>query len=493
MGPVYKCPLFGWQNHSVFHRKLSFIGGFNTAGDNDFTDGDFPNNVTVGNPIAMTPVLGNNALLASLSEESVSRVAVGEGEKGEEGERKGERIVNEGVEPPKTYSVVSRKHSGKRMRCEEEEGGRAIKRRHTIYTSGSRESLTEVGVVGIRTSKSATALGQTISDLSPGFTFSKPTPQRSAFPRTPHSVVPVETDKQDVTMDTAAPPTSSGVRFTFSNPRHYVAKRRLVSVGNSEEGEMGGSEGERVCGASPIPHLPELTPHKTPHVNRRSSSFTAAATPAPRGQLNEGFLKTPFPRPYAGSPNLLQQISSELIERYPRATPLATPTAAKGAGLGMNDSYCRAVYSRQLVKPVSLEFTVTPDPDESSEIVQEVSFTFQLNHSPGRHSNTNNPPHPSNTDTRVPLSPSCHSNTNKTPPPSNPVKCVPLSHRRPVVRESCDLRPQKAPLQRRFAMTPLLTPRVPRFTDISSPFTSAPTATVATGQKLTGKTPRVGR
>ena len=471
---------------------LSFIRGF-TLTSGDFTDGDFPSNVTVGNPIAMTPVLGNNALLASLSEESVSRVAVGEGEKGEEGERKGERIINEGVEPPKMYSVVSRKHSGKRMRCEEgeegggEEGGRAIKRRHTIYTSGSRESLAEVGVVGIRTSKSATALGQTKSDLSPGFTFSKPTPQRSAFPRTPRSVVPVETDKQDVTMDTTAPPTSSGVRFTFSNPRLYVAKKRLVSVGNSEAGK-GGSEGDRVCGASPIPHLPELTPHKTPHVNRRSSSFTAAATPAPRGRLNEGFLKTPFPRPSAGSPNLLQQISSELIERYPQATPLATPTI--GAGLGMNESYRQAVYSRQLIKPVSLEFTVTPDPDMSSEIVQEVSFTFQLNHSPGRHSNTNNPPHPSNTETRVPLSPSCHGNTNKTPPPSNPAKRVPFSHRRPVVRE---LRPQKAPLQRRFAMTPLLTPRAPRFTDISSPFTSAPTATVATGQKFASKTPRVGR
>ena len=108
---------------------LSFIRGF-TLTSGDFTDGDFPSNVTVGNPIAMTPVLGNNALLASLSEESVSRVAVGEGEKGEEGERKGERIINEGVEPPKMYSVVSRKHSGKRMRCEEGEEGDKEKTHH---------------------------------------------------------------------------------------------------------------------------------------------------------------------------------------------------------------------------------------------------------------------------------------------------------------------------------------------------------------------------
>lgn len=358
----------------------------------------------------------------------------------------GEGGVNQGVEPPTTYSVT-RNHSGKRMRCEvgEEEGGtRAIKRRHTIYTSGSRESLTDVA--GIRSSKSATTLGQTNSDPSPSFSFSKPTPQRLAKQRIPHTVA-MENDKQN--LDAVAPPTSSGVPFTFSNPRLYVAKRRLVSNGDDCVDQSEG--GREVCGASPIPHLPELTPHKSPHDNRQGYPVT----PAPRSQLNEGFVTTPFPPHSAASPNLLQQISSELIERYPQATPLATPTTRE-AGLGMNESYRQAVYSRRLVKPVSLEYSVTPDSNLGPEVMQEVSFTFQLNSS------------------------GCHSN--KSPPPTTAAARVPLSplpHRPPVGRGSGDLRPQK---QRRFGLTPR-----PKFTDLSSPFPAVG------GQRMAGKTPRVAR
>ena len=471
------------------HFSLSLLNSDLSPGEpGDFTDGDFSNNVAVDNRVVMTPVIGNTALLASLSEESVSRAERVKGEeRGDEGE-----VNEQGVGPPKTY-FVTRKQSGKRMRCEGggggEGGGRGLKRRHTIYTSGSRESLTEVGVARIRTSKSATALGQSNSDLCPGFTFSKPTPQRSAavHHHTPGSaVIPVETDKQDVTMDAVAPPTSSGVPFTFSNPRRYVAKTRVVSNSNSiDQSDLGVIEGGRVCGASPIPHLPEVTTHKTPHITPAAAMVT---TPAPRGggQLNEGFLQTPFPQPSAGSPNLLQKISSELVERYPQATPLAaTPTVGKWAGFGMNDSYRCAVYAKQhVVEPVSLEFNLTPDHgNESCELVQEVSFTFQLNTSPGRHGNTNNTSPPSSTTN---LSPGCHSNTSK------PTTRLPLSQRPPVN----DFRPPaKVPLQRRFALTPLLTPRAPRFTDLSSPFTSAATATggATVGQRIASKTPRVRR
>ena len=342
------------------------------------------------------------------------------------------------------------------MRCEgvrgegvRGEGERAIKRRHTIYSSHSRDSLTKVGGANIRSSKSATALGQVTFDPSPSFRFSKPTPQHTTRQGTTATVA-METENE-------APPTSPGVPFTFSNPRLYVARRRMVANG---DGELG--EGVRVCGASPIPRLPEITRSK----NGRSFGYSSVhISPC---QLDEGFLKTPH-HPHTShtphSPDLLRQISSELVDRYPLATPLATPPCRE---TGLNDSYRRAVYPREPVSPVRpLQFTVTPD-DKGSEVMQEVSFTFQLN-SPCCHGDDLDAPPPSNSENRVPVIPFL--------PPRHPSS------------SSSVLKPLRPSLQRwrRFP----LTPAGPRFTDLSSSSSSALTAPL--GKMASGRTPRVRR
>ena len=432
-------------------------------------DGASPSNEGEVLAASMTAVLGNTALLASLSEETVGgwrregergereggeREGAGEvgwwRREGERGEREGGEREGAGEEGPKTYSVT-RKHSGKRMRCElegegegdrEGEGKRAVKRRHSIYTSKSRDGMTVTSA--IRASKSATAIGQLTSDpSSPSFKFSIP-----MIPsHTPVQCKPV----LDSDMESLATKTASNL-FTFSNPRMYVAKKRVVA--NDDDNEEfpatrlfgGGSEGGRVCGASPIPSLPELPPPPVP--------------PKARGLLDEGFLCTPLPQHApSSSPNLLDRISSELVERYPLATPLATPT--NGVGLLQNDSYRRAVHPceplakpvSQLAKPVSLNFTVSPE-NESSKVTHEVSVAIEVNHAPHSHGNT---PHPT---ARVPLSPL------KTPS-----------------SKALHPRPPRPPPQKKYALTPIVS-QGPRFTDISS-------TTHLPLQKTSGKTPKM--
>lgn len=379
-----------------------------------------------------------------------------------------------------------------------------MKRRHTLY-SRSHENHTHLG--GIRTSKSATTL-HTNSDLHnpgtvQGFSFSRPVPPHNP-PSTPESV-PTATDAEigGVTMVTDPQVTVSRHPFTFSNPRQYPSRKQVVANSNKDgvtikqimrgaasdagdvcEGRGGGS----VCGASPIPHLPEL--RRPSLAVRRSSSLCIPSSPAPCGplpsQLNEGFLLTPFPpSPPPSSPNLLEKISSELVERhrYCLATPLTTPTLlpTKEAGHALNDSYRQAVRARAaklenpdplaLTKPVALEFNASIEPDdetlEGSKVIQEVSFSFELNSATNRHSNPNNPPGnahaPRPTPGRTPLSPVHPSLTHRTPHTST-------------------LHP-KVPLQRKFALIPLL-PQGPRFTDLSSPF-------ITTGRA--GKTPKINK
>ena len=353
-----------------------------------------------------------------------------EGGGGEEGEREGRLKV------PKTYAVA-RKHSGKRMRCEVGDGeegdgevGRKVKRRHTIYLSRSRES--DINSSGIRASKSVTTL-QMNPDPSPGFTFSVPTPSHD-------KCLPVS-------VPTATDTAVSKVLFAFSNPT--PARPRVAVTSDNEmttrtlycdDVRLRGS----VCGASPIPHLPELPRHHAP------------LTPAPRrpprtphGQLNEGFLRTPLPP--TNSPNLLDKINSELVDRYPLATPLATPTTKKA----WPTSYGEASHSDG--KPARLEFnaSVSPDDDDGSKVMREVSFSFKLNSGGSRHSNNTD-----NSESRVPLAP--------TPRPP----------------AAANMLPPKGPLQRKFILTPLL-PKRPKFTDIS---TSTVPVRLA---KPAAKTPRI--
>ena len=435
----------------VFCMTLDLSPGETDGGDND------RGNLIVANHAAMTPVHHGNSLPASALDDSSVNGQM----------EMGDARLNEGVGPSKEVCSVARRPSGKRMRCEVGEepsssgssGNRPIKRRHTIYTSGSRESLEEVGVARIRVSKSASALGQMTSDPSSrSFIFSKPTPQHTPRPHTTVSVA-METDKQEK----EAPLSSSNVPFKFSNPRLYVAKQMVVNDNKQKAVKGEESDDVRVCGASPIPHLPELT-RRAPH-NKRCGLDLPSSSPCP---LDNGFLTTPHP---PESPDLLRKISSELVQRYPLATPLATPSE-RGVGPGMNESYRQAVYAREpplsRVKPLSLKFTVTPE--QGSEVMQEVSFSFELN-SPGCHGSTDKNP-PSNGSSRVPLT---------------PISSLP--HRTPATTHHCSLGPQhRPPLQRRFALTPLLTSG-PRFTDLSC----SPTGRASRKMASSSKTPRVGR
>lgn len=377
---------------------------------------------------ALTPVIGSRSLLASVSEESLPPL-------GEGGSR---------VEVPETYAVA-RKHSGKRMRCELEGGGEeggVVKRRHTIYTSKSQENHTHFG--GIRASKSETAIRADLKTTA-GFSFSKPTPSRGT-PRLPASV-PMVTDE----VSTATDPSICNRPFTFSNPRRYPAKKHMA--GNSNTPELSKTVAmatSDVCSVSPIPYLPEIPPRP---LKTKQSSFCAPLTPVPRvpphpTQLNEGFLLTPFPLPPSSppSPNLLEKISSELVERHKYS--LATPTLLSTNEVAtMNSSYWQAIYGHSdlpHVNPGGLEFSASIEPDEDqlegSKVMQEVSFSFKLN-SNGHHGNKRHSP------PRIPLSP------------------LPVT----PAASSLQFKPPKAPLQRKFALTPLL-PQGPRFTDLSSPF-----------------------
>ena len=460
------------------------------------------NGVSTSNQHVLTPVIGNNVLLASVSEESIpAETAAGEGESG--------------VRAPKTYAV-SRKQSGKRMRCElggEGEEERAVKRRHTIYHS-SRQGHAQSP--GIRASKSETTLRQEPSLPAPAFSFSDPTPPRAA--QCNLTSIPMITDTVSTATDAVSSATDASTvanrPFTFSNPRKYPHRVRVVTNSN-DSGSCGASvttatETERrewsVVDASPIPHLPEVPLGRPRFGKRGSSAFSVPPSPLPPhtlpSQLNEGFLLTPFPAPSppspSDSPNLLEKISSELVERhrYSLTTPLVTPIflTAKEAGLAMNDSYVKAVQIREnldkpdalpLAKPVTLDFDTSIEPDDEppmgSKVIQEVSLTFELN------------PHKSS---QLPCS--CHSNSSQcgchsNKPTGNDSPCA--AHQSPLAppplplqpsirtTNTILLRPPKAPLQRKFALTPLL-PQTPKFTDISS-FT--------TTNSRPGKTPKPNR
>lgn len=405
-------------------------------------------------------MIGNRSLLASVSEESLAPVGGGEAK----------------VEVPETYAV-GRKPSGKRMRCEADGGGEEgcrVKRSHTLYTSKSQENHTHFR--GIRASKSETAVR--LDCDTTGFSFSRPTPPCG----TPCGAVsvPMVTDEVSMVADQSA----SNRPFTFSNPRKYPAKQCVVANSNITAEEhvslsktvamAADSDGECMFGVSPIPHLPEIPP--PPLTTQQTFSFCVPLTPAPRGpplpsQLNEGFLQTPFPLPPSSSPspNLLEKISSELVERhkYSLATPLATPTLLPtNEAATMNTSYKQAIYSQSehtdllpCVKPGPLEFNASIERDEDlpegSKVMQEVTFSFELN-SNGHHGNKRQTP------PRVPLSEL----------PRTPAAGI------------LQLKPPKAPLQKKFSLTPLL-PQGPRFTDLSSPF--------VTIDRPGKKTPRVSR
>ena len=418
----------------------------------------------LANSGALTPVVGNDCLLATISTESLHRAVSereGEGKRGgretegeggegrEREEKKGGRRERKrgGMRAigPESYSVAT-KSSVKRMRCEGGEEGRMVKRRHTIYSSRSHEDVSHSTT--IRTSKSATALSLN-SDPRPGFTFARPTPHTE---RTPVSV-PMATDTG--IRETGAP---SNTPFKFSAPRKYPA-RQAVTRGNSEDGTKCAlfgddfSVGGSVCGASPIPRLPELTRHNSQVGSGQGAVFSGPLSPprgAPHSQLN---LITPLP---THSPNLLDKITSELVDRYPMTTPLATPTD-KEVWLMMNDSYHQAVYVRgsnrephlPLAKPGALEFNASFSHDnaEGSKVMQEVSFSFKLNSGSSCHGNVTRPP---SRQSRVPLSPVNHTLTPHTP-----------------VSAPLQLRPPKLPSQKRFPVAPFLS-HSQQFTDIST-------------------------
>lgn len=424
----------------------------------DIIDGVSPSNqahVLINRTATMTPVVvGNTDLLAAVSEEDIERG----------GERR-EETCSEGE--MKTYSVT-RKHSGKRMRCElegEGEGGKAVKRRHTIYISTSRDNI----VSNIRASKSTTALSQSNSDLSPKsqeFKFSRPL----LPPNTPVRCTPVPVTMVTNTESVSKATKVSSHPFTFSNPRLYQSKKQVVANDNDKECTAMRlfDNDDGICKASPIPTLPELRPPIIP----------------PVGQLNEGFLRTPLPLPpqsipSSSSPNLLEKITSELVERYPLATPLATPTCVNNVGL-LNH---RAVYTHEpvnlvkpvshLVKPVPFNFndTISPEQDDSksSKVMQEVSFTFELN----------------------PTTHGCHGDTTKQLP-SNHGPRIPLSPLHTLSTTTTNtLKPLKPPLQRKFALTPLITRERPIFTDIITSSHITPLTTTMTSQTIFGKTPKM--
>lgn len=439
------------------------VGGSEQDGSSPTTNTDCP---VLTNGPALSPVIGNRSLLASVSEESLPPAGGGEGGGGDTK-----------VKVPQTYAV-GRTHSGKRMRCEVDGGGGgggeegcAVKRRHTLYTSKSQEGHAHLG--GIRASKSETTM-RLDSDprITTGFSFSRPTPP-CGTPREPMAV-PLVTDE----VSTVTKPSVSNRPFTFSNPRKYPAKQCVVANSNitAQEHVKTVTSSDRVFGVSPIPYLPEIPPQ--PLATQQSSSFCAPLTPAPRGpplprQLNEGFLLTPFPLPPASSPspNLLEKISSELVERhkYSLATPLATPTLLSTNEVAtVNSSYQQAIYSQSElgdllphVKPGPLEFNASIERDEDmlegSKVMQEVSFSFELNSNSHHGNKRHTPPRP-------PLSQL----------PSTPWPAASI----------LQLKPPKAPLQRKFALTPLLL-QGPRFTDLSSPF--------VTIDRPGKKTPRVTR
>ena len=290
------------------------------------------------------------------------------------------------LQVPRGYTVT-RKSSGKRMRCElnnDDDGQREVSRlpnrKHSFYEFTTASPLSSIN---LKMSKSDYQLKSSREVVEKPFDF---TPGRLStsvshpcFPLShPHNLLEPQKvgSSEGRGTHTEGDPSTLRFAFTFSNPRPVRAKQKAATnIINTSECKTPDTSSTECLKAFQSARKVSECNEANLLEEARQNSLMMDSTPehcrtvhsSPR--LDDAFLVTPFPT-VGQSPNLLEKIKTEIAERH-RFSP-CTPHPLVEASVQVNDSYKEAVlgenYPFPLPEPLSLRFDMSDMSDISTRV-----------------------------------------------------------------------------------------------------------------------------